>query len=619
LGVAYLAIDRTADAREALKKAVELKPDRPAAQLEYVRLLRHLREAAAAFQVVDGVIAAGTITFDLLRERAELHRQARRLESALADIQRMLDIDPASVLAHTLRGSMLMLQGDVASAIVAYQTALAARPGMPRVRTALATAFFLLRRYDEAKQSLDTALRLKPDFMPARVNRAQLALSEGNLREGWRDLECRLLLGDDRFSPLGVAPWAGEPLAGKSILLRTEQGVGDTFQFIRFAQALKAQGARVLAECQPPACELVASARGVDVVIPRGAPIPAVDYQCPLLSLPGILGITLQNLERDCPYLFADPQRVATWRKRLQSLGKVIVGIAWQGNPDYPGDQFRSAPLTHFEELAKVPGVALVSLQKHEGLEQLHDQFGFEVHQFTSELDADGPFRDTAAIISACDLIISTDTAVAHLAGALGRPVWVALAYSPEWRWLQTGDTSPWYPTMRLFRQTSFQDWSSVFSKMATCLESARPYRREQLLPTTNSPPLRVTPVALSPAEVLDKFLILELKQRFSTTESHQESIRHELASLQEAFDAYFASPDQAWQTWVDKLQDVNQRLWNAEDQIRACERRNDFGPRFVELARTIYQTNDQRSDIKRQINAFFGMPAAEVKIYRDE
>jgi tetratricopeptide (TPR) repeat protein len=466
------------EAQQLISRAVELCPRSAVYQLERVEILRALNEPEAALSAADDAIRAGVATFELLRQRAELNRQSRHFDEALSDCDKLLQIEPKSPIPHTLRGSVLMLQGDVAGAIEAYEHALAIKPGLVQVLCAIATAYSLLRRPGDARRALDAAIRFKPDFAAAHVNRGQLALSMGDFALGWRELEWRLQGKEQRFSPRPIRKWSGESLAGKSILLRTEQGLGDTFQFIRYARRLKEQETRVVVECQDAACVLVATAPGVDAFVRQGDALDAIDFQFPLLSLPGMIGTVLQTIPRETPYLFAEPQRVAAWRERLRPLGKLVVGIAWQGNRNYLGDHFRSAPLKEFAPLAKLPGIALVSLQQHAGVEQLHAALGFEVHAF-DEQDADGPFRDTAAMIAACDLVITTDTAIAHLAGALAQPAWVALGYNPEWRWMMWGDTSPWYPTLRLYRQKSFRDWASVFDRMAADL-AATP---ERLLP----------------------------------------------------------------------------------------------------------------------------------------
>ncbi len=256
-------------------------------------------------------------------------------------------------------------------------------------------------------------------------------------------------------------------------MLVAEQGLGDTLQFVRYARLLAGQGVRVIVECAPALHPILARTPGVAEWIGPADPAPAADGCVPMMSLPWRLGTTLDTIPADVPYLFADPQRAAAWRGELAGDAAFKVGIAWQGNPQAPYDGERSIPLTEFEPLAHVPGVRLYSLQKGPGVEQLAAAAAWNVADFGDRLDAaGGAFMDTAAIVENLDLVITSDTALAHLAGALARPVWVALQNVPDWRWLVDREDSPWYPTMRLFRQRRRGDWPGVFQRMGTELRT---------------------------------------------------------------------------------------------------------------------------------------------------
>ena len=267
--------------------------------------------------------------------------------------------------------------------------------------------------------------------------------------------------------------WDGSPLQGRTILLYAEQGLGDTIHFIRYLALVKKQGGTVILECQPQLVRLLAGAPGIDRLIPAGCPLPAFDVHAPLLSLPGIFHTALDTVPATVPYLNADADLVEYWRRELEPVGRFKIGIAWQGQPTFRFDRQRSIPLTHFAPLAQVPGVQLIALQKGPGTDQLRALVGrFPVLDLSSRLDeANGAFMDTAAVMMNLDLVISSDTAVPHLAGALGVPVWLALALVPDWRWLLHRADSPWYPCMRLFRQKCFGQWEEVFNRMADELQ----------------------------------------------------------------------------------------------------------------------------------------------------
>jgi hypothetical protein len=292
------------------------------------------------------------------------------------------------------------------------------------------------------------------------------------LEQGWTDYEWRFKCKRFGSLPPFHAPlWDGSPLEGRTILIHAEGGLGDTLQFIRYAPLVHRRGGRVILVCQPPLVRLLSLSRGLGVerLLAQGDPLPEYDVHASLLSLPGLLGTTLESVPTDVPYLDAEPQLVESWRRRLGSYPGFKVGIAWQGNPKHCGDRFRSSPLVQFAPVARVPGVHLLSLQKGAGREQLPALQGrFPVTDLGSHL---GDFLDTAAVMKSLDLVISVDTAIAHMAGALGIPVWVALPFAPDWRWLLDREDSPWYPTMRLLRQTRPSWWEDVFHRIAEALQ----------------------------------------------------------------------------------------------------------------------------------------------------
>jgi hypothetical protein len=257
-------------------------------------------------------------------------------------------------------------------------------------------------------------------------------------------------------------------LAGRTLLIRAEQGLGDTIQFCRYVSQAATRGS-VVFEVQPDLRWLMAGVIAPERIIQVGDELPPVDVWCPLLDLPLLLGMDAPPP----PYLAPDADRVAMWRERIGPQGRKI-GIAWQGNPSAAAERGRSVPLKEFLPLARVPGIRLISLQKYHGLEQLKDAPDGLVVETLDELDAEqDAFADTAAVLQSLDLVISSDTAIPHLAGALGRPVWLALQHVPDWRFQLTGEANLWYPSMRLFRQAKRGDWAGVFARMAQALEAA--------------------------------------------------------------------------------------------------------------------------------------------------
>jgi hypothetical protein len=345
-------------------------------------------------------------------------------------------------------------------------------------------------KLDEALASYEHALRLNPELPEARRNRAYIWLARGEFERGWPEFEWRLRCKRLVTLKVDSPRWNGEALKGRSILLFAEQGLGDVLQFVRFAALVKDRGGRVSVACPQPLMRLVARCPGVDHVVDWKSPLPPADLSASLLSLPAILGTTLATLPADVPYLSADPATIDAWRpavapalgldagevgnRRDRSRVPFKIGIAWQGNPMNKNDLWRSFPLAHFELLAAIPGVRLISLQKGNGTEQLADLGGrFPVAELEGSNRPDDDrrdFLDTAAVMSQLDLVVTPDTAVAHLAGSLGVRTWVALWSVAEWRWMIDRDDSPWYPTIRLFRQSTPGDWDGVLRRMSEAL-----------------------------------------------------------------------------------------------------------------------------------------------------
>jgi hypothetical protein len=321
----------------------------------------------------------------------------------------------------------------------------------------------------EAMGYYDQALALQPDYVEAHFNRAELRLLMGDFEQGWHEYEWRWQL--PQVGGRATPRWGGSALAGKTIVLHAEQGLGDTIHFIRYAPLLKERGAKVIIHCQHTLLRLLESAPCVDGRVAWHTTLPPFDVQEHLLDVPGVFGTNLTTIPSEVPYLSADHQLTASWRQKLQACAKseFLIGIAWKGSAKNQSDRKRSVPLACFEALAKVPGVRLISLQKGPGTEQIGEVAGsFNVQDLGSDLDeAAGGFMDSAAVLMSLDLVISCDTAAVHLAGALGIPCWVALPLSPDWRWLLEREDSPWYPSLRLFRQERVGEWDDVMRRMA--------------------------------------------------------------------------------------------------------------------------------------------------------
>jgi hypothetical protein len=328
-----------------------------------------------------------------------------------------------------------------------------------------------LKRFDEALASYDHALALRPDYAEVHCDKSLLQLLTGDLNSGWQEYEWRWknkslgLLKRDFAQPRWLG---GNGIKGKTILLHSDQGFGDTIQFCRYVSLVSARGVRVLLEVQPPLQGLMASFTDVAQVISAKDKLPHFDLHCPLSSLPLAFGTRIESIPANVPYLTAPSESVSSWNFTPASRGNLRIGLAWSGRPEHGNDTNRSIPLRSLLQLLDVKA-GFVSLQKDVRPDDATVlKYRSDLVRFGDELKT---FSDTAAVISKLDLVISVDTSVAHLAGALAKPVWILLPFVPDWRWLLDREDSPWYPTARLFRQTNPGDWSGVVSRVAVELE----------------------------------------------------------------------------------------------------------------------------------------------------
>ncbi len=391
-------------------------------------------------------------------------------DEALDCFRRATQLNPEFLEAHCDLGNLLHERGREQAAEAAYRRALEISPERAEIHSNLGVVLHETARFDAALESFERALTLCPNDAETHRNRAQTLLLTGRLAEGWEEYEWRW--HTRYFEPLvrdfGRPAWDGSEAAGKRILVHAEQGYGDTIQFIRYAPMVVAKGGCVIVESPPRLEGLIKSMPSVEMVVTRGQELPPFDLHVPLVSLPKLFATTLQSIPAEVPYLSPPAAAVGKWAKRIGRSARARVGLAWQGDPRYPNDRRRSPGLEPFLPFFKVPGIDFYSVQRGPGMEAPGQHcLGGTLKDLGPEL---GNFADTAAAFANLDLLITSDTAVPHLAGALGKPVWLVLPYVSDWRWLMEGEKCPWYPTMKLFRQTSPGDWGGVFDRVAKAL-----------------------------------------------------------------------------------------------------------------------------------------------------
>ena len=417
-------------------------------------------------------------TWRVLSNRGMAYGAQQKFELALADFDAAIGAGPQRSEVHLNRGNALRALWRLEESRDSYHSALVLSPDNAQVHSNLGQVLREMGSHEQGMAHQQRAYQLAPTSAEIEFNLALALLQQGQMEAGWTHYEARKRRAESagHFTPNGSKRWTGqENIAGKSILVQTEQGLGDSLQFARYVPQVAQRGAAVVFEVPPVLQGVLGGLSGVNSWHAKGkGPLPETDFHCALLSLPGVLGTRLDKPATTEPYLKADAQRVALWQKRIGVEG-FKIGIAWQGSLG-PLDRGRSFNVAQFEKLAQIKGVRLISLQKGAGSEQLaHLPEGMEVEDLGPDFDVgDGAFMDSAAVMMSLDLVITSDSALAHLAGALGRPTWVALSHVPDWRWLLGRTDSPWYPNHRLFRQTRWNDWDTVFEEMAEELRSRR-------------------------------------------------------------------------------------------------------------------------------------------------
>jgi len=454
-------------ARSRARLALELAPDLAPAHLNLGLALQAggataAAEAEACFRraaELDPGLA------DAHQALGQIHQARGEDDAAMECYRQAIQARPGMVEAHCNLGNILRERLDLTAAVVQYDAALAGAPDVAAVHANKGVTLHEMGRFDDALNCYERAQALDPDDAECRRNQAMTLLLLGRFNEAWPAYEARWrtarFRNEARSPKPRWSPTASEP--GATVLVQAEQGLGDTIQFARYVGLLAAKDLHVTLECPAPLVRLMRSLDGVTQVIEQGTRSSGHDFQIPLMSLPGAFETDLATIPADVPYLGVSEAEAAGWRRRLKTLPGPRIGIVWKGSPGHPRDSVRSPGLTPFLPLLDFPRATFVSLQKDGGDKDLTALGTDAVVDPSAELD---DFAATAALVQGLDLVVACDTAVGHLAGALGRPVAMLLPHVPEWRWLLERDDTPWYPTMRLFRQTAPGDWAGAVQKM---------------------------------------------------------------------------------------------------------------------------------------------------------
>lgn len=455
-----------AQAEQVYRQVLQVAP-RHADALHLLGILAHQTgRAQMAVDALQQAVAIEPNNAIFLSNFASLLQALGKPAEALECCQRAIRADPNFADAYYNQGTIYERAGYLEQAVNSYRQAIARRPNYPMAHNNLGLDLTEMGRPTEALLHYEQALRLDPNYARAHWNYSLTLLMTGDFERGWTEYAWRLRCPELPTRQFPQPYWDGSPLGGRTILLHAEQGLGDMMQFVRYAPLVQERGGRVIVECPPSLVRLLTRCAGVEQVFATGSPLPPFDVHAPLLSLPGLFGTNLGNIPAAVPYLHVDPALQAKWKQELPGDG-LRVGLVWQGRATHPRDRLRSMPLRQFVPLAKIEGVRLFSLQKGQGIEQLNEAGLFPIIDLGPRIS---DLADTAAILQQLDLLICVDTAPAHLAGGLGVPVWVLLPFVPDWRWLLHRSDSPWYPSMRLFRQGQVGDWDGVLGWVEAAL-----------------------------------------------------------------------------------------------------------------------------------------------------
>ncbi len=463
-----------AEAVQHYERALQLQPDFAAAHYNLACLLQDQGNWTAAQAHYERALALQPALVPAHINLGNVMRELGQYGVAMQHYARALQIDPENADACYNRANALKDEGKIADAMAAYEQTLRLRPHHAEAYNNLGVLLRDQGKLTEALEHFRKASAIHPDHAESRVNEAMLLLLMGDMEAGWRRYEWRWRMKGAKPPRTDKPLWDGQVLAGRTILLEGEQGLGDCIQFVRYASLIKQLGGRIVLRCPSSLARLFTSVDGVVAVVPEGEPLPPYDCHAPLMSLPLLMGTNLATVPNAVPYLYPSQQAVAFWGNRLGRTQELKVGIVWAGNARHSNptanavDRRRSINLAALAPLTRMANVRFFSLQKGPAAEQIADLPALAMTNYMDEMT---DFADTAALIANLDLVIGVDTSVIHMAGALGKPVWVLSRFDGCWRWLLDRDDSPWYPSLRLFRQSRQDDWSHVIQSIAAALE----------------------------------------------------------------------------------------------------------------------------------------------------
>ena len=471
-GNAYLSMQRAADAARCYERALELAPNSAEALYRLGNVMMQQRNLSDAAQYFQRSIQLNPDFAEVHNNLGSVLKDLGNLDAAVACYRQAVRLKPDDVPPHYNLGIGLKELGHLDEAATCQRRALELNPHDPEVHSCLGNVLSDQGDLDEAAACHRRALELDPSSAEAHKAFGLTLLKAGHWNQGWSEYSWRWQTQDYTNRQLPLPLWNGQHVPDSTVVLHAEQGLGDTIQFVRYAPLVKARAGRVMLHCPPELARLLSTCPGVQQVEILKEHLPAPAFHVSLMNLPQIFGTTDATIPAGIPYLVADPGLTKRWGEELGPREGCNIGVVWQGNPGHKNDRNRSFAVTRFASIAALPGVRLFSLQKGAGAEQLYGAGGhLPITNLGHRLF---DFQETAAVLNNLDLLICPDTSITHLAGALGVPVWVALPFAADWRWLLSREDSPWYPTLRLYRQPQPGNYDTVFERMALDVRQLR-------------------------------------------------------------------------------------------------------------------------------------------------
>jgi len=629
LGLAFLRQKNIDSAMASFERAIVYKPSYSKAYANLGKILQQKRLKAQAIEQYKQALSLDSSLLEISLALARIYNEQHKFQGAIDTLKESLKIHSSDIaLLFELANSYNMIN-RIEEALEIYKRLEIRYPNRPAILYNIAYTLKKLGRLDEAFPYYEKVLQLNPTHADAHFSRGLAYIVAGDFEKGFKDYEWRWKRpqqGSYRTYP--EPRWDGSDLDGQTIFLHAEQGLGDTFQFIRYARIAKKRGGTVIAGVQQPLVKLLSLCPYIDKVVSLAEKLPAFDLHAPLMSLPYILKTTIDTVPTDIPYLYANPALVEHWKKaRLSSDKNIKVGICWQGNNQYSTPMLRatvalkSIDINKLNPLATVPGVSIYSLQKTAGTDQLKTlPPEFTIHTFGDDFDeSNGRFMDTVAVIKNLDLVITVDTSIGHLAAALGKPTWVILPNPPDWRWMLNRDDTPWYPTMRLFRQPTPGDWESVIEvvtqelkKYVSQIKQADPTKQENHAIQGKQPtPAEQRSTKITNPATKKEYSWAETLHNLSMTTIALENVTDEITkkSLKVKQDHLLNETQKILTSGTiiqlnKDLVEINNRLWRTGIVLRSLVERSPLDNQFINCVTTFHMLSELQKNVLQKINS---------------